>query len=176
MRWPKYWSFSFSIIPSKEIPGLISFSPPRLPGVLRRQRRPHSRSPGPGQSCVGETAQHERACGGRWPEGEEGERAQHRFGLLHPPRKGKARAGSTTARDSRLPPPPPPPRAPAASALREATTPRARARRALLPVAPAPPVPRSPRPLAFLPRPPAPPPHLPTRTRACASSGLAGQW
>ena len=25
MRWPKYWSFSFSFIPSKEIPGLISF-------------------------------------------------------------------------------------------------------------------------------------------------------
>ena len=25
MRWPKYWSFSFHIIPSKEIPGLISF-------------------------------------------------------------------------------------------------------------------------------------------------------
>ena len=25
MRWPKYWSFSFSIIPFKEIPGLISF-------------------------------------------------------------------------------------------------------------------------------------------------------
>ena len=24
-RWPKYWSFSFSIIPSKETPGLISF-------------------------------------------------------------------------------------------------------------------------------------------------------
>ena len=24
VRWPKYWSFSFSIIPSKEIPGLIS--------------------------------------------------------------------------------------------------------------------------------------------------------
>ena len=24
MRWPKYWSFSFIIIPSKEIPGLIS--------------------------------------------------------------------------------------------------------------------------------------------------------
>ena len=23
MRWPKYWRFSFSIIPSKEIPGLI---------------------------------------------------------------------------------------------------------------------------------------------------------
>ena len=23
MRWPKYWSFSFSIIPSKEIPGLL---------------------------------------------------------------------------------------------------------------------------------------------------------
>ena len=25
LRWPKYWSFSFSIIPSKEHPGLISF-------------------------------------------------------------------------------------------------------------------------------------------------------
>ena len=25
MRWPKYWSFSFSIIPFKEILGLISF-------------------------------------------------------------------------------------------------------------------------------------------------------
>ena len=25
MRWAKYWTFSFSIIPSKEIPGLISF-------------------------------------------------------------------------------------------------------------------------------------------------------
>ena len=25
MRWPKYWSFSFSIIPPKEIPELISF-------------------------------------------------------------------------------------------------------------------------------------------------------
>ena len=25
MRWPNYWSFSFSIIPSKEHPGLMSF-------------------------------------------------------------------------------------------------------------------------------------------------------
>ena len=25
VRWPKYWSFSYSIFPSKEIPGLISF-------------------------------------------------------------------------------------------------------------------------------------------------------
>ena len=25
IKWPKYWSFSFSIIPSKKIPGLISF-------------------------------------------------------------------------------------------------------------------------------------------------------
>ena len=25
MTWPKYWSFSYSIIPSKEIPGLIFF-------------------------------------------------------------------------------------------------------------------------------------------------------
>ena len=26
MRWPKYWSFSLGIIPSKEIPGLVSFT------------------------------------------------------------------------------------------------------------------------------------------------------
>ena len=25
MRWPKYWSFSFNLLPSEEIPGLISF-------------------------------------------------------------------------------------------------------------------------------------------------------
>ena len=25
MRWPKYWSFSFNISPSSELPGLISF-------------------------------------------------------------------------------------------------------------------------------------------------------
>ena len=30
IRWPKYWSFSFSITPSKEIPGLISFKMDRL--------------------------------------------------------------------------------------------------------------------------------------------------
>ena len=30
MRWPKYWSFSFSIIPSKEHSGLISFRRDRL--------------------------------------------------------------------------------------------------------------------------------------------------
>ena len=31
MRWPKYWSFSFSISPSKEHPGLISFRMDSLP-------------------------------------------------------------------------------------------------------------------------------------------------
>ena len=40
MRWPKYWSFSFSIIPSKEIPGLISLRMdwldlPAVQGTLR---------------------------------------------------------------------------------------------------------------------------------------------
>ena len=30
MTWPKYWRFSFSIIPSKEQPGLISFRMDRL--------------------------------------------------------------------------------------------------------------------------------------------------
>ena len=31
IRWPKYWSFSFSISPSKEHPGLISFRSPYSP-------------------------------------------------------------------------------------------------------------------------------------------------
>ena len=39
MRWPKYWSFSFSIIPSKEIPGLISFRMDWLDLLTRRVQR-----------------------------------------------------------------------------------------------------------------------------------------
>ena len=34
MRWPTYWSFSFSIIPSKEIPGLISLQSKGLSRVF----------------------------------------------------------------------------------------------------------------------------------------------
>ena len=40
MRWTKYWSFSFSIIPSKEIPGLISF---RMTGWISLQSKGLSR-------------------------------------------------------------------------------------------------------------------------------------
>ena len=40
MRWPKYWSFSFSIIPSKEHPGLISF---RMAGWISLQSKGLSR-------------------------------------------------------------------------------------------------------------------------------------
>ena len=47
IRWPKYWSFSFSIIPSKEIPGLISFRMDWLdllavPGTLKSLLQHHS--------------------------------------------------------------------------------------------------------------------------------------
>ena len=47
MRWSKYWSFSFSIIPSKEIPGLISFRIDRLDllaiqGILKSLLQHHS--------------------------------------------------------------------------------------------------------------------------------------
>ena len=47
MRWPKYWSFSFSIIPSKEIPGLISFridwlDLPAVQGTLKSLLQHHS--------------------------------------------------------------------------------------------------------------------------------------
>ena len=46
MRWPKYWSFSFSIIPSKEIPGLISFRMDWL-DVLASPRDSQESSPTP---------------------------------------------------------------------------------------------------------------------------------
>ena len=47
MRWPKDWSFSFSIIPSKEIPALISFRMDWLdllavPGTLKTLLQHHS--------------------------------------------------------------------------------------------------------------------------------------
>ena len=45
MRWPKYWSFSFSIIPSKDIPGLISFRMDWLD--LRSPRDSQESSPTP---------------------------------------------------------------------------------------------------------------------------------
>ena len=49
MRWPKYWSFSVSIIPSKEIPGLISFRMDRLDllavqGTLKSSPTPQFKS------------------------------------------------------------------------------------------------------------------------------------
>ena len=47
IRWPKYWSFSFSIIPSNEHPGLISFRMDWLdllevPGTLKSLLQHHS--------------------------------------------------------------------------------------------------------------------------------------
>ena len=50
MRWPKYWSFSFSISPCKEIPGLISFRMDWLDllavqGTLKSLLQHHSSKP-----------------------------------------------------------------------------------------------------------------------------------
>ena len=47
MRWPKYWSFSFSISPSNEHPGLISFRMdwldlPEVQGILKSLPQHHS--------------------------------------------------------------------------------------------------------------------------------------
>ena len=44
MRWPKYWSFSFSISPSKEHPGLMSFRMDLLAvqGTLKSLLQHHS--------------------------------------------------------------------------------------------------------------------------------------
>ena len=56
MRWPKYWSFSFSIIPSKEYPGLISFRMDWLDllavqGTLRSLLQHHSSKASVSQIC-----------------------------------------------------------------------------------------------------------------------------
>ena len=50
MRWPKYWNFSFSISPSKECPGLISFRMDWLDllavqGTLKSLLQHHSSKP-----------------------------------------------------------------------------------------------------------------------------------
>ena len=47
MRWPKHWSFSFSIIPSKEHPGLISFRMNGLVGSPCSPRDSQESSPPP---------------------------------------------------------------------------------------------------------------------------------
>ena len=59
MKWPKYWSFSFSIIPSKEIPGLISFRVDWLDllavqGALKSLLQHHSSKASTGEhKCLG---------------------------------------------------------------------------------------------------------------------------
>ena len=57
IRWPNYWSFSFSISPSNEYSGLISFriewfDPPAVQGTLKSLLQHHSYSP-PGSSVHG---------------------------------------------------------------------------------------------------------------------------
>ena len=52
-RWPKYWSFSFSIIPSKEIPGLISF---RMVGSPCSPRDSQDSSPTPQFKSINSSA------------------------------------------------------------------------------------------------------------------------
>ena len=47
MRWPKYWSFSFSIVPSKEHPGLISFRMDWLDLLSVQRTLKHLSSPTP---------------------------------------------------------------------------------------------------------------------------------
>ena len=47
MRWPEYWSFSFSINPSKEHPGLISFRMDGLVGSPCSPRDSQESSPTP---------------------------------------------------------------------------------------------------------------------------------
>ena len=56
MRWPKYWSFSFSIIPSKEHPGLISFRMDWLDGSPCSTRDSQESSPTPQFKSINSSA------------------------------------------------------------------------------------------------------------------------
>ena len=55
IRWPKYWTFSFTIIPSKEIPGLISFRMDWL-DLLAVQGTSQESSPTPQFRCINSSA------------------------------------------------------------------------------------------------------------------------
>ena len=56
MRWPKYWSFSFSIIPSKEIPGLMSFRKDWLDLLAVQGTSPQESSPTPQFKSINSSA------------------------------------------------------------------------------------------------------------------------
>ena len=56
MRWPKYWSFSFSIIPSKEQPGLISFRMDWLDLLAVQGTLSQESSPTPQFKCINSSA------------------------------------------------------------------------------------------------------------------------
>ena len=66
MRWPKYWTFSFSIIPSKEIPGPISFRMDWLdllavqPRQHIKKQRYHFANKGPYSQSCSFSSSHER--------------------------------------------------------------------------------------------------------------------
>ena len=55
MRWTKYWTFSFRIIPSKQIPGLISFRMDRL-DLLAVPRDSQESSPTPQFKSINSSA------------------------------------------------------------------------------------------------------------------------
>ena len=59
MRWPKFWSFSFSISPSKEIPRLISFRMDWLDLLAVQGTLKRSEERRVGKECWGE-------CRSRW--------------------------------------------------------------------------------------------------------------
>ena len=56
MRWPKYWSFSFSIIPSREIPGLIGILQNGLVGSPCSPRGSQESSPTPQFKSINSSA------------------------------------------------------------------------------------------------------------------------
>ena len=68
MRWPKYWSFSFSISPSNEHPGLISFRMDWLDLLAVLSLDPHKRDFATYQLCDFSTSETElRNAGSFFP-------------------------------------------------------------------------------------------------------------
>ena len=64
IRWPKYWSFSFSISPSNEHPGLISFRIDCL-DFLASPRDSKESSPTPQFKSINSSAKEERYAQGQ---------------------------------------------------------------------------------------------------------------
>ena len=119
MRWPKYWSFSFSISPSNEYPELISFRiawfdlltvQRTLKSLLKHHSSKASRSNPPPKLCLGLPAQGDLgmlACPGKASDSSQPDTAPCLPGSHSGSQRAFSPAGTPTEKASGLCPPAP---------------------------------------------------------------------